>query len=229
MICLVCVLFPLEVLVLSDIWHGGQELRQSSSWVSITTLLQVWRGVRPQHSAHACRPLLQRVNEALITIPDYKICHLSLLLCQPDDCNDSMPSGVMGQIFLMSGSCRGLKRRPGRCGPAQHGRSGGTANPASGDVGLEQAHAEFPGQDQGLLVVHCGDAHHGARLVLQLLTLPDPSPGFMLVAAVAAEPQIVSRRRAPDSPCPRSGARRPSCAARPGPGAAARLRGRGHG
>jgi hypothetical protein len=24
-----------------------------------------------------CRPLLQRVNKALIKIPDYKVCHLS--------------------------------------------------------------------------------------------------------------------------------------------------------
>src|SRR5262244_3271031 len=32
-------------------WRIG--LPQNSSWVSITTLLQVWRGVRPRHSAHA--------------------------------------------------------------------------------------------------------------------------------------------------------------------------------
>jgi hypothetical protein len=51
-----------------------------------------------------CCPLLQCVNQALIKIPDYKVCHLSPLLCQPDDCNDSTPSGVIWQSFLLSGS-----------------------------------------------------------------------------------------------------------------------------
>jgi hypothetical protein len=51
-----------------------------------------------------CRPLLQRVNQALIKISDHKVCHLSPLLCQLDDCNDSIPSGVILQIFLLSGS-----------------------------------------------------------------------------------------------------------------------------
>src|SRR5262245_47876553 len=36
-------------------WRLG--LLQSSSSVSITTLLQVWRGVRPQHSSHALPPV----------------------------------------------------------------------------------------------------------------------------------------------------------------------------
>src|SRR5207245_10301598 len=50
------------------------------------------------------RPLLQRINKALIKIPDYKVCHLSPLLRQLDDCNDSTPAGVMWQICLCRGS-----------------------------------------------------------------------------------------------------------------------------
>src|SRR5215510_4834348 len=36
-------------------WRTG--LPRSSFWVSITTLLRVWRGVRPQHSSHVLLPV----------------------------------------------------------------------------------------------------------------------------------------------------------------------------
>src|SRR5215831_1556869 len=77
MICLVLVLSPLEVLVLSDIWHGGQNFRKALPGWQQQRCFKYGAVFGLSTPPMLCCPLLQRVNKALIKIPDYKVCHLS--------------------------------------------------------------------------------------------------------------------------------------------------------
>jgi hypothetical protein len=91
---------PLKVLVLSDIWHGGQDFGKALLGCQQQRGFKYGAVFGLSTPPMPRRPLLQRVNQALIKIPDYKVCHLSPFSASRMIAMIAHLQGVCGKFYV---------------------------------------------------------------------------------------------------------------------------------